>query len=304
MRNSFGDIEVANLIRETVRIIPGIYNSTHPLFEKTNAGNYRLLVFDNNRLKTEELIARIVYRLTQDTYLGESSQEQLNQMYRDNDTLDMVKIEKELKEVLEFLRIMASEHLRIYNRGLSQQDFKMLSFVWMYMKDSYKKWKIDDVESFLRVYKYAFLKVIDKDDDYYGKTLTQVDFDNKGRTIAEAFKGYLGAPNHEKKVKQAVYWLLGEFNIEDYITILDTKRSYTHDEKVRKLIEQNYECYITGKKVTLGECEASHIVSHANGGQSTYNNFVMALKEHNRAMGTMNLEDYKQTLQKGKSLVA
>lgn len=297
MRNSFGDIDVANLIRETVRIVEGIYNMNHPLFETTSGGNYRLLMFDNKRLKTEELIARIVYRLTQDSYLGESSQDQLNEMYRDSNNLDMIKIKKDLSEVLEFLRIMATVHLKIYNRGLSQQDFKMLSFVWMYLKDTYKKWRIEDMEDFLKGYKKGFSAVSDKDGKY-GKILNNVDFDKRGRTIAEAFISYLGAPNHIKKVKQAMYWLLGEFNIEDYIIVLDSKRGYTHDEKVRKLIEQDYKCYITRKKVVLGDCEASHIISYVNGGKSTYDNFVMCLKDHNRAMGTMNLEDYKKTLQK------
>lgn len=297
MRNSFGDIDVANLIRETVRIVPGIHNLNHPLFEKTQGGNYRLLMFDNKRLKTEELIARIVYRLTQDTYLGESSQNQLNEMYRDNDNLDIQKIKKDLTDILEFLRIMAVEHLRIYNRGLSQQDFKMLSFVWMYLKDTYKKWNIGDMEYFLKAYKHGFNKVIDKDGKY-GTILNNVDFDKKGRTIAEAFKGYLGAPNHPKKVKQTVIWLLNEFPIESYITVLDTKRAYTQLEKERKLIDQDYKCYITGKKVTMKDCEAAHIISHANGGQSTYDNFVMCLKEHNRAMGSMNLEDYKKMFKK------
>jgi hypothetical protein len=46
----------------------------------------------------------------------------------------------------------------------------------------------------------------------------------------------------------------------------------------------------------MGDCEASHILAHANGGRSTYDNFVMVLKEHNRAMGSMNLEDYKNSL--------
>ena len=54
-------------------------------------------------------------------------------------------------------------------------------------------------------------------DGKYGKILNNVDFDDKGRTIAEAFKGYLGAPHHSKKVKQTVIWLLSEFNIDEYI---------------------------------------------------------------------------------------
>lgn len=294
-RNSFGNIDVANLIRESVRTVQGIQNPFHELFEKTHDGNPKYLMFDNHRLKTEELVARIVYRLTQKTYLGESSQDQLDQMYIDNDKLDIPKIKRELKEVLDFLFKMAIEHKRIYNRGLSQQDFKMLYFLWLYMKDTFKKWNIRDYDGFMKTYKAAFKKLSDNDGDY-GKIMNSVDFDKKARAISEAFTSYLGAPDNPKKVKQTVIWLLSEFNLEDYVVVLDSKRVYTHLEKERKLIEQNYKCYITGKKVTMKECEASHIVSHANGGQSTYDNFVMCLKEHNRAMGSMNLEDYKKLI--------
>ena len=294
-RNSFGDINVANVIRESVRNVQGVGNSFHQLFEKTQGGNPRWLMFDNHRLRSEEFVARIVYRLTQETYLGESSQEQLDQMYIDNDKLDIVKIKKELKEVLDFLMLMATEHNRIYNRGLSQQDFKMLYFVWLYMKDTFKKWRIQDSDTFIRAYKEAFLKLSDNNGEY-GKIMNPVDFDNKARAISEAFTSYLGAPNHQKKVKQTVIWLLSEFNLEDYILVLDSKRVYTQLEKERKLIEQNYKCYITGQKVTMKDCEAAHIVSHTDGGKSTYDNFVMVLKEHNRKMGSMNLNDYMDTL--------
>ena len=32
------------------------------------------------------------------------------------------------------------------------------------------------------------------------------------------------------------------------------------------------------------------------GGKSSYDNFVMCLKEHNETMGTMNLHDYMKTI--------
>ena len=179
---------------------------------------------------------------------------------------------------------------------MKNEDFKMLSFLWMYMKDTYKTWKIEDDLTFLLEYKKAFNTMTDKDGKY-GKILNDVDFDDKGRTIAEAFKGYLGAPHHYKKVKQTVIWLLGEFNIDDYIIVKDTKRTYTYFEKERKLLDQNMKCYITGIDASMEDMEAAHIVPHSGGGRSTYDNFVMVLKEHNRKMGSMNLHDYMNSLQ-------
>ena len=79
---------------------------------------------------------------------------------------------------------------------------------------------------------------------------------------------------------------------------MDNKRSYTKQEKINKLIDQDYKCYITGQDVDYKDCEAAHITAYDNGGKSTYDNFVMVLKKHNRDMGTMNLHDYMETLKK------
>lgn len=299
MRNSFGDINVANLIRESVRLVPGIDNTNHELFELTQSDNFRWLEFDNHRLKTEEMVARIVHRISIQSkdvpFLGESSQDQLVKMYQDNDKIDIDSVKKTLKEVLDFILKCGVNHKRLYSRGLSQRDFKLLVFVYFYMKDSYKRFRIDDYELFIKGFKSGVLTLLDPDSKY-GQTINKLSWDNKGRTISEAFKGYLGAPHHKLKVQQLVYWLLGEFNIEDYIIIQETKSDWSYDQKVRKFIEQNHTCYIEGKKVRFEDCEAAHIVSDKYGGKRTYDNFVMVLKDHNRDMGTMNLEDYKQSL--------
>lgn len=299
MRNSFGDINVANVIRESVRLVPGIDNTNHELFELTQSGKFRWLEFDNLRLKIEEMVARIVHRISVQTkdvnFLGESSQEQLVTMYQENDTIDINKVKKTLKEVLDFLLKCGINHRRIYGRGLSQRDFKLLVFVYFYMKDSYKRFRIEDYDLFIKGFKKGMLTLLDSDGKY-GKTLNKQSWDNKGRTISEAFKGYLGAPHHFLKIQQVVFWLLGEFNVEDFIIIQETKSDWSYDQKVRKFIEQNHKCYIDNTKVTFEECEAAHIVSDKYGGKRTYDNFVMVKTHHNRDMGTMNLEEYKQSL--------
>ena len=38
------------------------------------------------------------------------------------------------------------------------------------------------------------------------------------------------------------------------------------------------------------------IPKDTKGGKSSYDNFVMCLKEHNETMGTMNLHDYMKTI--------
>lgn len=299
MRNSFGDINVANVIRESVRLVPGIDNVNHELFEVTQSGNFRWLEFDNNRLKTEEMVARIVHRISiqnKDTnFLGESSQEQLVKMYQDNDKIDIDNVKKTLKEVLDFLLKCGVNHKRLYTRGLSQRDFKLLVFIYFYMKDSYTRFRIEDYEVFIKGFKKGVLTLLNPDGKY-GQIINKQTWDTKGRTISEAFKGYLGAPHHKLKIQQLVFWLLSEFNVEEFITIQETKSDWSYDQKVRKLIDQNHKCYIDGTTVTFEECEAAHIQSDKYGGKRTYDNFVMVKKHYNRDMGTMNLEDYKKSL--------
>jgi len=290
MLNSFGDIAIANLIRFSVRSVVGYNNSIHELFEASiNPKNpFRYLDFNNKRLKIEELLARMVFRYTQNNLLGASSDEDLKEMY-ESDKLDINHLTKKTKEHCDFLLKCA---IGKKTGGLTQQDFKMLSFLYFYMIDNYGKFKIESYEDFMTNFRKALLKVSDNKGKY-GKIPNDVDFDNKARMISEAFTSYLGAPHHEKKIKQTVEWLLEEFKIKNYITILDPKRAFTKDEREKQLLEQNCVCYIDGLSLSLDEAEAAHIVSYANGGTSTEDNMKMVRKEHNKAMGTMNLEDYK-----------
>jgi len=292
MLNSFGDIPVANLIRNAVRVVPGIDNTVNELFELGSAdGKFRYLDFNNERLKTEELLARMSYRYTQQTLLGSSSDDNLESMYEGSD-INIDELTAKLNEHCKFL-LKCANAKKTFNGGLRQQDFKMLSFLYFYMMDSYGKFKVEDYVEFMKAYRKAFLTISNKDGKY-ADIKVDFDFDNSARLIPEAFTKYLGAPHHEKKIKQTVIWLIEEFDYKKYVTIQDVKRAYTSTEKETRLAEQNWLCDIDGLPLSMSEAEAGHIESHSNGGRSTMDNMRMIRKSHNRAMGTMNLEVYKQ----------
>ena len=92
--------------------------------------------------------------------------------------------------------------------------------------------------------------------------------------------------------------MLQEFDIRSNVILQDPKRSYTHKEKTDQLALQDYKCGVDGLDLNYEDAEAAHIISHHHGGQSTRDNMVMVRKSHNRDMGTMNLNDYKRTLDK------
>lgn len=293
-RNSFGDIPIANLIRYQVRNVRGINNQTHELFELTQSGNFKNLSFDNSRLKIEQYLAYFCYRLFQKETLGSGSQKELTEFYeRDFTSKEIKKLTNDLENLLDFLFKCSLSNKKLNGRGLSQRDFKILSFLYFHMLDNVKLFTVKDgdYENLIKTYVSSDKIVQDK------LELIDVDFD-EGRTIGEAYKNYHGGytDSTDDKVKQTIIWLLEEFDIDKVFLSLDTKRSYTYEEKKRKLIEQDYKCYITGKGVRYEDCEAAHIDAHAKGGKSSYDNFVMCLKEHNEAMGTMNLHDYMKTI--------
>jgi len=296
MLNSYGDIPIANFIRELVRIVGGVNNTIHELFEcsliKNKQQKFKYLEFNNLRLKTEELVARIVYRYTQEKLLGSSSDDDLENMYED-ERLDIDSLKRKVKEHFNFLLNCASAKKQLEQKGLTQQDFKMLSFLYFYMIDTYGKFRVDDYIPFVKAYRKA-MSILNDNDGKYGNIKIDLEFDNTARMISEAFTKYLGAPHHDKKIKQTVTWLLQEFDIREYVIIQDPKRAYYEKEKRDQLALQDYKSYLTGNDLKYEDAEAAHIVSHHNGGMSTRDNMVMVEKKHNRAMGSMNLEDYKK----------
>ena len=72
--------------------------SIHKLVKKTK---FKYLHFNNARLKTEELVARIVYRHTQPKLLGKSSDDDLENMYEED--VDVKTVSEKVKGHLNFL---------------------------------------------------------------------------------------------------------------------------------------------------------------------------------------------------------
>ena len=310
MLNSHGDVPIANLIRETVRTVTGVNNTHHELFEqsgvrkKDKLPDSRYLVFNNLRLKIDELNARTVFRLTQDNYLGASSDSDLENMYLEqHEDKDIKSYENKLKEHYNFLLKCSVAKVKVLgkgkNRTLTMNDFKLLSWLRFYLLDEHVSFKVDDYEGFMRAYVSAFVKLTDKEGIYGKKYITdyKLSFDKTAdRHVSDAFVGYLGVPDHAGKIKQSLLWLLDEFDYKQFITITDKKRVYSEREKTKKLVEQNFKCYVTGKTITLENSHAAHLKAHGKGNKSTYDNFVMVEAIHNTDMGSIDLEDYKKLL--------
>ena len=216
-------------------------------------------------------------------------------------------LSKKLTNHLNILLELSKAKKSLFNIGLSQKDWKLLSYLIFYLIDEIKKFKIKNYENFLKEFKECYnLMTTDgggvskKTGINYKKDLNNVEFDSKNRTIGEAFKQYLNIVGDSNKIQQATFWFLNEFDILKHIDILDTKRSYNVKEKQNALIRQKFLCFIDDEPLTYVEAEAAHIEAYSKGGKTQKDNLVMIRRKHNRNMGTMNVLQYKQFYNKEK----
>lgn len=300
MRNSYGDDLLATLVRRTVRRIPEVGNSTHELYD--NNGNdvdprYKYLAFNNHRLRMEDQLARIVHRVINDEKAGPSPDKALNLMYDttgpmwEKNPAEKAKVEKKLKDALDFfLKVATSARARRNGQGLTIRQFSLLTRLYFYLKETYGVFKVNNYDEFWDQLAKATV-AIEKRRDLVnlGNGL------DSDRTVGEAFSKYLSFDRPEEwKHKATINWILEEFDPLNVITVKDPKRCYTAKQIEDRLIEQNWKDYIDGKPLKLKDAVGAHKVAHTNGGKTTLDNLVVVSAAHNTAMGSTDVETYKQ----------
>ena len=301
MLNSFGDIDIANSVRETVRLVKGVDNSYHQLFEykisdKTGQPLYRYLNFDNDRLKQDHMGARLFHRYitSPKKLLGGSSDTELQEMYESElEMRDIISVKKKINTHLEFLRNMAEHKKTDVGKGLTQHEFKVLSYLYFYIQDKYPSFTKLDTELLYKKFETANT-LLSHPEGKFAKIIHE-----KSRyTVQIMYKKYIAAPWDGTKITTAIKYLIKEIkDIENCFTTTDSKRGFTLEDRKLKLAEQRGVCGIDGKELNLRDAHAAHIVAHSNGGKTILENLVMVRAIHNTSMGTMNLNDYKEYYQ-------
>ena len=302
MRNSYGQNPVAVLVRRTVRKIPEVGNIPHTLFDwRYNAKDepvFTYLTFNNKRLHLEEQVARILYRVLQGETSGVASDDNLDAMYVDYEEFlsnydNLKRTKKKLYDALDWLVNVADTARNHKNsRGLSHKQFVMLVRLYFYLKENYRSFKFEDVNVFWREFTSAMNRVMSNVDDLFQER------SGKTRVVSEAFGQYLKSDLSDSwKYAKSIELFLEEFDIDNCgIKLLDPKRCFSRSEIESALIKQGYKDYIDGKKLTMKDAVGAHIIAWSNGGKTKTDNLVVVSKKHNTAMGTMNVEDYKKTV--------
>jgi len=301
--NSYGEIPIAEHVRETVRIVAGINNKINDLFSAkldTNKGEYIFdnLSFNNNRLKMDEAVARFYFRFYDGGGIGKASDKDLEKMYADESltAVEMEKLKANVDKLLSFLNDMAYARKNSIKKGLFWKEFIMLSRLYFYMEDTYKDFDVIDNTEFYMAFKKVFdLYTGDHPKGKYKKVIN-LPFDKSGRTLVEAFRGYMGHYDTFDKVNQTVEWMLEDFDILKYVQLKDPRRAFPTGWKEKKLSEQDFVDAVDGKPLNLDNSVMAHITSHKEGGRTVWKNLAVTSIQHNQSMGTMSLDQYKELI--------
>lgn len=299
--NSYGDLPIANLIRETCRIVPTVANDVHPLFSYhfTAKGNqvWKNIDFNNWRLAAEETVARITYMI----YKGEkpvvAPYKAIVSMYEDVslDTKEVKKISKKLKNCLDFIYRCSQFYQEKLQKGLTKGRYTMLYRLYFDLIDRYGEFKVLDYVSFVN----EFDRAMDCFNPRNKATLLTHDVFENGepRKIHEAFNQHLGEHNTQYKFDNMIKWFYEDagFN-EDEASIIsiDKRASFAREDIELKLRLQGYKCWVDGQPLTMKEAQGGHFTARSQGGSTEWDNLIVIRDVHNRRMQDTNAEEYKQ----------
>lgn len=307
MLNSYGNIPIANSIREMVRPVQGVGNNFHKLFEFNQRDgkkkSFTNLQFNNLRLRIDEIVARLYYRYYDGGGLGKADDKCLEEMYQANlSESEVAKITKKVNKNLNFLCDIAEVRKRYQTIGLSQKEFSLFSRIWMYMEEEYGSFKINDINEFYRAIAKAmhpFFLPYDKQP----KHLQEVSPFDSNKTRGQQFKDALGEHRSKKVNFETLTWMLQDVNMSELVTLKDSKRLFPREWREAKLAEQDFKCAVSGKSITMETSEGGHIIAHAQGGKTEYDNLAMIESEINRKMSTFSVEEFKSIYNHDDSIV-
>lgn len=296
--NSFGDISIANVIRETVRLITvnGKISQPHDLFEVTSAGNFKWVESNNIRLKLEEFVTRYYYRFYVGGDIGSRKYDELESMFMD-DTVPAKSLKKKVDALLDFLFEMAKARKFILGGGLARGEMNTLANLYLYIGANHGDWSVEDPMEFYRAFSAVYNDFY-HDPNYKYDKVVKFKFESAGVTIKECFRNYAVNQDSYEKQEQLMKWVTSKFYVLNYITLKDPTRCFPKWMKEITLQKQKYVCAIDGEPLNWDDAEGAHIVSHFDGGKTILSNCAMVRKCYNSAMGTMSVTEFKENYDK------
>ena len=305
MLNSYGDNAVAVLIRTTVRRFKERNNTPHELFSesqisgKNGEKRYIHLSFNNHRLRMEDQLVRILHRIVEGKETPgptpDRAKQDLYEKYGaiwEADPKEQKKVEKKLKEALDFFTKVAAAARADRKNGLPIGQYSMLTRLYFDLKMKHGAFKVEDFDAFWKEFSRTFAKISSIKTLYIKPDGTEGD-----KTLGKAFNSFLSFDLPEPwKIQYTINWFTKEFKASKVVTPLDPKRCFGSEKVEQVLALQNWKDYIDGLPLSLDRAVGAHIKAWSQGGLTDDDNIVVISDKHNRAMGTMNVEDYKRSL--------
>jgi hypothetical protein len=297
--NSYGDIAIANVIRQTVRpmSVNGKVTKIHDLFEVSASGNFKWIATDNLRLKLEEFVARYYYRFYVGGDIGSRVFEEVQTMYLD-ENVKVNKLKKEADSLFDFLLTMAECRKSVAGTGgLNWGEMNTLANLYLFLFAQYDDWSMDDPIGFYRAFYEVYCDFYHDVKGQHGNVVN-FPFEKDGITEQLCFRNYAVCQNSYQKQEQMMKWVTGGFDVLQFITLKDPTRLFPKWMKVITLQSQGYVCAIDGLPLEWDDAEAAHIRAHVKGGKTILSNCAMVRKTHNSDMGTMDVTEYKEVYEK------
>ena len=128
---------------------------------------------------------------------------------------------------------------------------------------------------------------------------------DKSKALGQ-FKSLFGGKgsNAMKTIHDVLELNISPSNLNEWgIVEIDSRRTFSEDDKYRKWKEQEGKCYFTGEFIELEDAVADHDIPHAwgvdKGGVTEYDNLIITTQHHNsKKSDKFTAEQYKEELMK------
>jgi len=305
--NAYGNIPVGNLVRELARELgTGINNDPHPLFQlnpvkdgKVSAVN---LSTGPDRLSYDRFVARVVYLALNGEKPNACDDAELTSMYQnpkfDQTTVDTAK--KKVKLCLDFIHSVAKAKIKDLG-GRSKLNLEeaaaLMRLYFTYIERGSFKPRAVDYEQFWERFCDAWLELSRESESEYAMEILE-----SGHARWYEFGSQLRKHKTVEQWTNTVTWL--EEAGLDYASLISDgvipttlkqgARCFDIEDVKRKWVEQGRRCAITRERLSFKDAEGAHIVAYSNGGRTEYSNLAVTHRDHNRAMGSLNLDAYRR----------
>ena len=90
---------------------------------------------------------------------------------------------------------------------------------------------------------------------------------------------------------------------DNKVTIVDSKRTFSYDDKLIKFEEQDGKCGYCGDTITMEKSVCDHRVPYADGGLTELDNLVVSCKRCNADKSALKYEEWEKALERRRELM-